>query len=300
MDESYQLPTKGNNICLSAINGIMASLQTPSEDSRIFCNWLITNLNDVVNQACSNSTGGLNREKLWTAYYQLQISSVFLEKWKAFLESINAPTEAIFFQHCTRVLFDHLLKDKYPVQHEDQHTDSDCLLTFEEENAVRYVGGYVVAALKKHEADEELLLALNQLIEKETLEAAPSSSATWVEEVNRGGLTLITEEAHQFFVAIEGSIRSHLTLNKAHKMDDTTRSRVKNEVFADADVQFSWCLTGSILKVGEDRAEELLEMCIEKWLTIRGYSFADSIQELFKQQTKKGIEKAKALRKTIQ
>jgi len=55
MDESYQLPTKGNNICLSAINGALGSLQTPLEDSRIFCDWLITNLNEAVNQVCSSS-----------------------------------------------------------------------------------------------------------------------------------------------------------------------------------------------------------------------------------------------------
>ena len=47
-------------------------------------------------------------------------------------------------------------------------------------------------------------------------------------------------------------------------MDNSTLSRVKSGVFADSDVQFSWCLTGIIMKVGEDRAEELLEMCIDK------------------------------------
>ena len=53
------------------------------------------------------------------------------------------------------------------------------------------------------------------------------------------------------------------------------------------------------LEISQDRAEDLLEMCIEKWITIRGFSFADSIQELFKQKDKKGTEKAKALRKTL-
>ena len=53
------------------------------------------------------------------------------------------------------------------------------------------------------------------------------------------------------------------------------------------------------MEVGEDRVEELLDMCIDKWLTIRGYSLADSIQEMFKQQAKEGTGKAKALRKTI-
>ena len=143
-------------------------------------------------------------------------------------------------------------------------------------------------------------MGLDTFIEDTHEVAAIPTSAAWVEEVNRGGLTRITEEVHQFFVVMEGSVRSHLTLNKAHAMDNTTKSRVKQEVFADSNVQFGWCLTGIILKVGEDAAEELLEMCIDKWLTIRGHSFADSIQEMFKQQAKKGTSKAKALRKAVQ
>ena len=45
--------------------------------------------------------------------------------------------------------------------------------------------------------------------------------------------------------------------------------------------------------------DAVVDMCIDKWITIRGFSFADSIQELFKQKDKKGTGKAKALRKTL-
>ena len=70
---------------------------------------------------------------------------------------------------------------------------------------------------------------------------------------------------------------------------------MKNDVIADNDVQFSWCLIGMSLEVSEDRAEELLEMCIDKWITIRGFLFANSVQELFKPKDKKGTGKAKAI-----
>ena len=194
-----------------------------------------------------------------------------------------------------------MLKDKYPVHHNNQCTNLDLSFTMKKENAICYVGGYVIASLKKQEGNEELLVGLDTFIEKDTHEvAAIATSAAWVEEVNRGGLTRITEEAYQFFVAMEGSVRSHLILSKALVMDNTTKNRIKQEVFADSNVQFGWCLTGIILKVQEDAAEELLEMCIDKWLTIRGHSFADSIQEMFKQQAKKGTSKAKALRKAVQ
>ena len=129
-------------------------------------------------------------------------------------------------QHCTRILFDNLLKDKFPVHKDNQRKDSDYSLTTEEENAIRYVGGYVIASLRKQEGDEELLAGLYSFIEKETNETAViRASAAWVEEVDRDGLTKITEEAHQFFIALEGSVRSYLTLSKAHTMDNTTLSK---------------------------------------------------------------------------
>lgn len=70
-------------------------------------------------------------------------------------------------------------------------------------------------------------------------------------------------------------------------------------VFADSDVQFSWCLTGISTEVEDEKAETLLEMCIKKWTTIRGFSFAKNILEMHKYYTKSGLGKAKALRKTL-
>ena len=75
-------------------------------------------------------------------------------------------------------------------------------LTFEEENAIRYVGGYVVKCLKEGEKDEEFLYGINHLIDTNNKTKSDSGSDVWVKEINRGGLTNITEEAHQVFLAI--------------------------------------------------------------------------------------------------
>ena len=91
----------------------------------------------------------------------------------------------------------------------------------EEENIICYVGGYVVATLKKHEVDDEILHGLYHLIERDS-DKVKADSATWHQEINRGGLTEITQEAHQLFMGIEASTRRHLTLKNAHKMDETT------------------------------------------------------------------------------
>ena len=76
VNESYQLPTKGNDICLRAAKNVAASLQILSEETSVFCDWLITNLSKIMDGS-ANSSGSYNREKLWTEYYRLQISSIY-------------------------------------------------------------------------------------------------------------------------------------------------------------------------------------------------------------------------------
>ena len=62
-DEIYHLPTKGNGTCSCAAKNVAMSLQTPSEETRVFCNWLIENLKNIIGSA-KRSTGCLDREKL--------------------------------------------------------------------------------------------------------------------------------------------------------------------------------------------------------------------------------------------
>ena len=65
----------------------------------------------------------------------------------------------------------------------------------------------------------------------------------------------------------------------------------------DDDVQFYWCLLSG--NMDQESADKLLEMLINKWITIRGFSFAKSIMEMYKNETKKGTQKAKALRRKV-
>ena len=226
-------------------------------------------------------------------FYQLQVSKLFQDKWSDYLELIQLTGKAIFFQNCTSILYDNIIKLKFPIP--DNTEPLADAFNFEEENAVRYVGGYVIAALKKkYHSDKETVAGLNQLMDKNT-GINKATSATWVQEVNRGGLTMITDQAQGAFMSIEASIKSKLRVNKAHKMDEQTRHQLQNEVFCDSDVQFNWCLTGINLKIDDETAEKILELCIDQWITVRENSFANSIIEFYKQQSEKGTEKAKPL-----
>ena len=46
----------------------------------------------------------------------------------------------------------------------------------------------------------------------------------------------------------------------------------------------------------ENEADALLHMLVDHWVTIRGYSFASSYVERYKQKQKKTVQKSKGLR----
>ena len=296
-DESYHLPSETNQICLSMAKVISAELQSPSEHSVAFCSWLVNQLVQIVDQSFSSTTSQLNREKLWMCFYQLQASKMFQNKWSDYLKLLQLSNKATFFQNCTSILYDNIIKMKFPVHDNIEPPAGE--FNFEEENAVRYVGGYVIATLKKkYQSDKEIVAGLNQLMDKST-GINKATSATWVQEVNRGGFMLITDQAQDAFMSIEVSTKSKMRINKAHKMDEQTRHQLQNEVFCDSDVQFNWCLTGINVNIDDETAEETLELCIDQWITVKENAFANSIVEFYKQQSKKGTEKTKALRKTL-
>ena len=78
------------------------------------------------------------------------------------------------------------------------------VFNFEEENTIHYVGGYVIAVLKKYQSDKEIIVGLNQLTNNNT-----EINAAWVQEVHR--LTMITVQAQDVFMSIEANIKSKLT-----------------------------------------------------------------------------------------
>ena len=117
---------------------MISSLQSPSQEACSFCDWLIQSLETVVNQSLSESSGYLKREKLWQDYYQLQVSTSFKNKWALYLETLDLSAEPIFFQSCTQILFDNVLKLKVPIPPTSNDLSaSDASFSFEEENAVR-------------------------------------------------------------------------------------------------------------------------------------------------------------------
>ena len=118
-----------------------------------------------------------------------------------------------------------------------QDENIEAQFTFEEENAIRYMVGFVVRKLqKKLEAAEDI----EMLIEDKSM-ILDANSAEWVSIINRGGLVHVTNACYQLFLAIEHATRQELQLSKVNCMDDTFRKHLENMhmVNTDDDVLFN-------------------------------------------------------------
>ena len=63
------------------------------------------------------------------------------------------------------------------------------------------------------------------------------------------------------------------------------------------DVLFFWNMVSSTIQ--EEVADEVLKRIVELYVTIRGFSFAKSYLEIYKQKNKKRLQKSKSLRKKV-
>ncbi len=145
---------------------------------------------------------------------------------------------------------------------------------------------------------EELVLALVDLSDLSLSDDGSQQSLDeWVNLVDRGGLCHILNETFMVFNAVEVEVRRHLTLSKVRQMTPGFKDKLTSNISLNKDVLFYW----SMLSIELDQEEEktLLTMIINLWVTIRGFSFANSWIEIFKQASKKGTQKAKALRSEV-
>ena len=99
---------------------------------------------------------------------------------------------------------------------------------------------------------------------------------------------------HQTLCAIEYVIRSYFS---GDTITTCSNAKIIASVVDDADVQFHWNLASS--QMDEDVSEKLLEKVANKWLGIREHSFAKSILERYKRETKQSVQKKKPLRTVL-
>ena len=249
---------------------------------------------------------------MWGAYHRLRTADSFVCDWRVFLaESVQCKAFPAFYQYITHHIFKTLIKTAYPVRISVHDEPPDRPLTSEEQNALRYVAGYVVRKLRikfeseSHPKKDELIFLLMECAGDEANEEG--GTETWLNLVDRGGLWHVNDLTYGLFMIMEEV--NDLTYGLFMIMEEVTRQYfstserattvnvIRDSLLKSNDILFQWSLIAAVSD-GYVESTVLFEI-IKLYVTIRGYAFTKSCMELYKQAKRKTIPKSRALRSNL-
>ena len=178
-------------------------------------------------KTCFHSHSSLRRkrEMMWGSYHQLRTSLSFEAHWTQFLEqSIGHHAGLAFVQFITDTIFKELIKLEFLVSTATTTSESPhCPLSYEEQNVLRYVAGYVCRKVRTKletstlpSKDEMIIICIMEMSEDEE---GDGGTETRTNLVDRGGLWHTNNQTYRLFVAMEYSIHQCLTMATASKQE---------------------------------------------------------------------------------
>ena len=200
---------------------------------------------------------------------------------------------------------DESVKLAFPVDSNHSEDMHECSLKADEEQALRYTAGYVPMKLKQKYSKQtdsvralKYLELLSHMHEEEDDKDVDFLQYTklWI---NRGGLYRVNNDAYMLFRAMELATRRVLSVARVMKDPGIKiKHGIHCAIMNDPSVAAHWCC---LLSKSEDLeledSDSLLEEISDKWVTIRGHSFASSWVEQYHLANRK-TTKQKGLRKT--
>ena len=300
-DSGFQIPSDSAKEAHLAASEMLEWLTTPDNAA------VATPISQRIMAALSKcipqgSTTRAKRERMWGKFYHTRTSTEFKELWIRLMQlSIGKSASPIFYQYITDVLFKTMVKYHFPVNPVASQPHDVPPLDYQESNALRYAAGYVPRAIRKrlergsHPLKEELVLCLVELCEDDGTDV--DASADWTKAISRGGIKLVNNKTYHFFHAVEMNVRRHFSKTSAPTLSAGSKAELVESITTDEDVLFYW----SIISAEWEEKEEqiLLRMLIDLWVTVRGFSFAKSMLEMYKQAQKKTVQKSKGVRKQL-
>jgi hypothetical protein len=238
---------------------------------------------------------------MWARFHEIRTSAEFLSRWSSFTTSaLGEPATPILTQHLTTLMFRGMIDQQFPLAESTGAEEELPSLSVQEENALRYAAGYVCRNLRKkltrtsHPLKQELVLGIMDLLECQGDDDGDESSEAWLNSIDRGGLWYVSDETFMVFRSMEEVVRQHLRKTSVHILASSVqRQALLSKIASDEDVRFHWCIVAA--DFGEEEEKTLLDMIMDLWINIRGFSFVSGRIEQYKQSNKKNLQKSKAL-----
>ena len=218
-------------------------------------------------------------------------------------ECIKQPSLPVFHQFVSHRLFKEVVKGKFLLPEsgrKDPQTETSPITELEE-NAIRYIAGYVCRKVQKTllssnlPLKEDMILFMSDFTGQESDETKESEQ--WINAIDRGGLYHVSDDIFTIFYFMEEECRKHFTTMAAKKLDESSKEKVMGAMLTNEDLQLRWKSLSST--VDDNISVDILKRIVNLYLTVRGFAFTSSIMELYKRKHRKKTQKSKALRKTL-
>ena len=123
----------------------------------------------------------------------------------------------------------------------------------------------------------------------------------WTKTVDRGGLWHISDQTYGVFVIMEEIIRRHLSLAGVATPTENARQVLVDVTRKNEDLLFEWDMLSAEVEdedmlsaeVEEEVSVAVLHKIIDLYVTVRGFGFATSCLEIYKQAHQTTLQKKK-------
>jgi len=164
---------------------------------------------------------------------------------------------------------------------------------------LQYLSGYVVhKLLKKVKNQKNYLTKECQLVIQllSTFLTKDVSGQALIEATSRGGLTAVTRNMHQIFIAAEEKFREETSIYSIRKIDI---NKMTECLMTDPEIVsvYNNIIKESETHIDQEIPDNLLEKMLKLYLRVRAFSLAKDITGRHSAASK--AKKAKGLRKTI-
>lgn len=190
-DDGFKVPSPRAAEATKAAAKLLAwcGNDTNQKDFETFSKWLVVTLRSCFEVA--PKTWRVRVERMWEKYHELRVSDSFRSKWDdLFQKSLGTQAMPTLFQYVTRLVFKELLAKKYAVCKPNTEVEPSSL-SWEEENALRYVGGYVCRKVWEKLVKSSLSCKedmLSFIVNMCGDEGDDGGTETWTNDIDRGGL----------------------------------------------------------------------------------------------------------------
>ena len=244
--------------------------------------------------------GELKKDAMWGMFHQMRTSYDFINQWRSFVKAssigVNEPSPFVY-QYVTEFIFKKVIKNDYPIPHTSDTSEAQwqlSSLTIIEQNALRYVAGYIFRKIRnqvdKEESEDkdDFVHALMELAGDELDE--DEGTEEWISHTDRGGLWHVNNNLYSLFVSMEHEAKQAFKLTSTIPKENI-KKKLKQKIHENGDVQFKWSLLSSEME--SHVADVITGKIIDTYVTIRGFAFASDCIEMFKQHQKINLQKRK-------